>query len=142
MSPTLEHTLDIPTQTVSLSSIRENVRRIVNRSSFDDRMKNLLVLAIDEAVTSILGEKRENSQQGGLTLELSLNNVCFKATVKDSMVDYQEIEQNNGEFEKGIARSRHYKLGVFLMRKIMDEVQYSYTRGFKNELTLLKFLPV
>ena len=36
--------------------------------------------------------------------------------------------------------TRKHELGVFLMRKLCDEVNYSFKKGFQNHLELLKFL--
>ncbi len=31
-------------------------------------------------------------------------------------------------------------MGIFLLRQIMDEIQYTYRKGFQNDLELVRFI--
>ena len=42
------------------------------------------------------------------------------------------------DIQSHVAAGKAGGLGVFLMRKIMDQVDYQYRNGKKNQLTLVK----
>ena len=44
------------------------------------------------------------------------------------------------ELRAHLENERKHQMGIFLMREVMDEVNYTYRKGFQNELTLVKFV--
>jgi anti-sigma regulatory factor (Ser/Thr protein kinase) len=47
---------------------------------------------------------------------------------------------NETQMAENLAREKTYTMGIFLIRQIMDEISYTYRKGFQNELELIKFL--
>jgi hypothetical protein len=64
-----------------------------------------------------------------------MNEVRFLASLTDPQTDFglsPNYRQLHGD--------RKYKISFFLICKVMDEVSYTYKRGFENRLELVKFL--
>ena len=102
------------------------------------REKEKIVLAVDEALSSIVTYARYKGTRHDISVSIDINDVRFKATI----VDHQNVFDLNGGMvdPAHLAKERTFTMGIFLMRQMMDEVLYTYRKGFENQLELIKFL--
>jgi anti-sigma regulatory factor (Ser/Thr protein kinase) len=105
------------------------------------REKDLLILAVDEAVSSVVRYARFKGFDNQVTLSIDIDDVRFKAVLQDSLNVFElGGGLNERQMAERIAKEKSYTMGIFLMRQIMDEVSYVYRKGFQNDLELIKFL--
>lgn len=127
----LEFEYTIPARSEKLSDLRAKVRDAIAEAPLDEKTRRLIVLAVDEAVSDLLQPKGD----GELQLRLTLSDSSLHIVVRDTVTDF-----NDADIADDADPSRRCKLGLRLLRALMDEVCYQYTRGFRNELSMLKFL--
>lgn len=141
MVQTTRRELDVPLDTRSLAPLREFVREALGGSGLGPRISRAMVIAIDEACSSIILNAKEHGASGNLRLLIDIDPTRVKVHVSDTGNDYDmggEItrEQLLREFTK----SRKNELGTFLIRRIVDEFSYVFQKGFQSELTMIKFV--
>jgi serine/threonine-protein kinase RsbW len=134
--------LRIPSQTENLEIIREFVTKIARKVGFRDEETGKIELAVDEACTNVIehaygGEDKGDIEasvrieRGGLTITLVDHGKPFDpASVPEPTI----IADDPSKIKTG-------GLGLHLMRKVMDEVTFSFGDG-RNTLVMVKRQPV
>ncbi|MGE4159324.1 MAG: ATP-binding protein [Planctomycetota bacterium] len=125
----------------TLESCRRFVMNALKGSKFSDKDKRYIVLAVDEALAHICDYSLGMGDPHEVGLELQVDDVRFVARICDSRTDFTGLVSSDAREEAWRDMAGKRQLGLFLIRQIVDEVRYSFRRGFENELTLLKFVP-
>ena len=96
---------------------------------------------MDEAASALVQYSRFKGLEHDVSLAVDVNDVRFKAVLTDS-VNVFELDAGVGDanFAAMVAEERRYTMGFFLIRQIMDEINYVYRRGFQNDIEMIKFL--
>ena len=141
MAKLIQKTISKPCHPKFLNEVRALLSETLTEALIPQREKDLIVLAVDEAVSSVVHYARFKGLQNEITLSVDIDDVRFKAVLVDSL---NVFELGGGLSEsqvaEKVARERSFTLGVFLMRQIMDEISYVYRKGFQNDLELIRFL--
>jgi anti-sigma regulatory factor (Ser/Thr protein kinase) len=140
-SKTLRNEVTVPNQTSSLEKVRDFVIGVLGDTTLGERSARLLVLAIDEAVTSSILFSVETGREGSCRVNLETNDVCIRVTIEDTGRDLDADRVAPAILDDAISKARKHEMGIFLIRQIVDELSYDYKKGFQNRLTLVKFLP-
>lgn len=141
MTRLIQKTISKPCHPRFLNEVRGLLNETLAEVPLSRREKDLLILAVDEAVSSVVQYGRDKGLQNQITVTVDIDDVRFKATVVDSA---NVFEMGRGltetQLAERVSKEKGYSLGIFLMRQIMDEISYVYRKGFQNELELIKFL--
>jgi anti-sigma regulatory factor (Ser/Thr protein kinase) len=140
MVQTTRRELDVPLETRSLAPLRTFVRDALGESGLGPRTSRAMVIAIDEACSSIILNAKENSATGTLHLLIDIDATRVKVHVADTGNDYDMGDLSREQLLKEFTRSRKTELGTFLIRRVVDEFSYIFKKGFQSELTMIKFL--
>lgn len=141
MPKVIQKTISIPCQTKYLTDVRNLLRETLSETLISERDIALIILAVDEAVGSIVSYAGDKGLNSEVLVSIDIDDVRFKATIAESL---NAFDLNGGlserQFTDRVNKERQYKLGIFLIRAIMDEINYNYKKGFENELELIRFL--
>ena len=122
----------------NLDTIRDYVARSAQDAGLSEREIYAVQLAADEASTNII-EHAYRGDEGG-TIEIECESVPGKLTVtlrdRGKPFDPESVPEPN---VKADLRNRKVGgLGMYLIRKLMDEVHYETSEGEGNTLRLVK----
>lgn len=141
MTKAIQKTICMPCHPKFLDEARGVLTEVLNEIPLPNKEKELLTLGIEEAVTSIVAYASQQGTENEISLTLDIDDVRFKATIIDSL---NVFDLNDALTEHQLlARAdseRAHKLGIFLIRQAMDEITYTYKKGFENQLEMVKFL--
>ena len=141
MTKLIQKTISKPCHPKFLNEVRGLLGETLAEVPISRRDKDLLILAVDEAVSSVVQYARFKNLQSQVTLTVDIDDVRFKATLSDSLNVFEmRGGLNETQMAENLAREKTYTMGIFLIRQIMDEISYVYRKGFQNELELIKFL--
>lgn len=141
MTKAIQKTISKPCHPKFLNEVRALLNETLSEVSLSQREKDLIILAVDEAVSSVVQYARYKGFQNQITLSVDIDDVRFKARIEDSLNVFEFARGlNDTQLAESVAREKGYTMGTFLIRQIMDEISYVYRRGFQNELELIKFL--
>ncbi len=141
MTKAIQKTISKPCHPKFLNEVRALLNETLSEVSLSQREKDLISLAVDEAVSSVVQYARYKGFQNQITLSVDIDDVRFKARIEDSLNVFEFARGlNDTQLAESVAREKGYTMGTFLIRQIMDEISYVYRRGFQNELELIKFL--
>src|SRR5258706_2168512 len=138
---TIQKTISMPCHPKYLSEVRALLDDTLAAVEISKRDKDLLILAVDEAISSIIHHARYKNYENEITLTVDVDDVRFKATVIDSL---NVFDFNGGmadpQLGARLETERSFAMGIFLIRQIMDEITYNYRKGFENQFEMIKFL--
>jgi len=129
--------ITIPAQMSFLSQIRDFIGQVGRKFKYSDKLINSFKLVIDEACTNIIRHGYRDVKGGEITLKAIIRRQSLTIVVIDQGKSYDPRQANTPDLEKYINIGKKGGLGILMMRKLMDDVQYNITsRG--NELRLTK----
>ena len=119
------HTAKFPARFDSLESIGELTAQAAIEAGFDDNAVYEVQLAVDEAATNIIkyayGEK-----EGPLRLIMELHGKVLMITLVSWGKPFDPTAVSAPDLTAGLEERRIGGLGMYLIRKMMDEVSYSF----------------
>ena len=134
----LNNELIIPSSTNSLAEVRNFVEMHGADVGLDEKVISHISLAVDEACTNVIKHAYNNSAKEKIKIKIKTTSNKISITITDNghHFDPSLIEEPN------IAKSQKMKkgggLGIFLMKKLMDEVKYNAKKN-GNQLVLIKY---
>jgi serine/threonine-protein kinase RsbW len=131
----------VQSRTDSLSEVREFVAALARTHGFpEDEVANI-VLAVDEACTNIIKHAYQNATDKLIDVSVSSSGRAFEITIADDGRAFDPSILRNPDLKDHLTHYRRGGLGVYLMKKLMDAVEYQFQPGQKNRVRLVKYLP-
>ncbi|MCC6300773.1 MAG: ATP-binding protein [Anaerolineales bacterium] len=121
-----------------LDEIREFVGNIARASGFGDKDVYNIQLATDEAASNIIEHAYAGAADGVLELSCDMGEKELVITLVDHGLPFDPSEVPMPDLQADLADRKIGGLGIFLMRKLMDEVHYRSNADKSNVLTMIK----
>ncbi|HMZ07972.1 MAG TPA: ATP-binding protein [Anaerolineales bacterium] len=120
-----------------LDEIRELVAETARAGGFSEKAIYSLQLAADEAASNIIEHAYEGISNASIYLTCDINGEEIVITMLDkgTPFDFSAVKEPN--LTSDLSERQIGGLGVYLMRKLMDKVNYETTRA-GNLLTMTK----
>ncbi len=138
MAKTLKKT--ILSSTDNLLEVREFVSAAARDFGFSEEETSKIALAVDEACTNIIKHAYKNQSDKKIQVTISRQPNKFEISIVDEGKKFDPETIKPLDLKEHLSRYRRGGLGVYLMRTLMDKVEYHTHSGKKNEVRLTKFL--
>lgn len=129
----------IPTDTRRLLEVRTFVEGCLRELPASPREPIPIVLAVDEAVTNVIEHGYGGDGSGEVRIQLRGDAEKLEVLVEDRGKAFDPTRVPVPDIAIHVRQGRRKGLGIFLMRRIMDEVQYRFEPGEPNRLRMVKF---
>jgi len=136
-----EKELLVKSTTDNLAAIRDFVKSAANQSGFSEDSTGKIILAVDEACTNIIKHAYKYSPEGNILIKVKFNDPKFSISITDDGSHFDPNKVPEPDLREYYKQKRVGGLGMFLIKKLMDEVNYSTLSGNKNQVILVKYLP-
>ena len=130
-------TLDNDVQQVP--QLAEFIDRVCETAGVDLPLTAKLNLAIEEAVVNVMDYAYPKDVKGEVRIEAIAEEACLTFVISDSGVAFDPTAKEDADTTLSLEERPIGGLGIFLVRQIMDSVDYERKDG-KNILTLKKEL--
>jgi anti-sigma regulatory factor (Ser/Thr protein kinase) len=121
-----------------LDEIREFVGDIARAGGFGDKDIYNIQLAADEAASNIIEHAYEGVSNGLLELSCGVKGDTITIVLVDHGESFDPSEIPLPDLKADLSDRKIGGLGIFLMRKLMDEVRYEIKPNHSNVLTMTK----
>ena len=121
-----------------LDEIREFVGEIARKGGFSDKDVYNIQLATDEAASNIIEHAYENRSDGVLDLSCGVKGNVITIVLIDYGESFDPSDVPLPDLKADLSDRKIGGLGIFLMRKLMDEVHYEPRPNKSNVLTMTK----
>ncbi len=132
--------LHVPSSTENLSMIRDFVGGIGERAGMTPSELAKLELAVDEACANVIEHAYGSDTTREVTVKATLDPDEIQIAIVDTGRGFDPTVVEPVDLEQLIKERKSGGLGLHLIRKLMDEVQYQIVPGEKNELRMIKRL--
>ncbi|MBN1542493.1 ATP-binding protein [candidate division KSB1 bacterium] len=134
-----EYKLRIPSQTENLELIRAFVGLVANKVGFSEDDIGKIELATDEACTNVIKHAYDPKDQKALDVAIQIDYQKFTVLVTDHGKGFHPDEIKIPDMKEYLAELRVGGLGIYLMRTLMDEVDYKIRPGLSNQVRMVKY---
>lgn len=132
--------LKIESKTERLIEVREFVSAAAREFGFTDEETSKIALAIDEACTNVIKHAYNFDPAKEITIDVNRGNGKFEVQISDNGKQFDPGGISSPDMKEYLSHFKRGGLGVYLMKSLMDKVEYNITPG-SNQVRLIKFLP-
>ena len=141
----IDRKLKIASKTEVLAEARSFVGQAAREFGFDDADAMNIEIAVDEACTNIIKHAYKNDPEGWIHIRISQHrengNPRIVIQITDSGKPFDSNSYTAPNMPEYLQKMKRGGLGVLLMKKIMDEVEYFSSSDDNNSIRLVKYLP-
>ncbi|MFN8385623.1 MAG: ATP-binding protein [Anaerolineales bacterium] len=131
-------TIQFPAKFEFLDEIREFVGEIARANGFSDKDVYNIQLATDEAASNIIEHAYVGMADGVLDLSCGMKKQELVISLIDHGLPFDPADVPLPDLQADLSDRKIGGLGIFLMRKLMDEVHYHSNADKSNILTMIK----
>ncbi|MBO6522706.1 MAG: ATP-binding protein [Balneolaceae bacterium] len=133
------HTLSVDSSTKHLAEVRDFVAAHAKNVGLSEKDISEIRLAVDEAFTNIIKHAYKNTTSKPVKIELGFDPSKLWISIMDEGEGFKPDEYKAPDILKRIKNKQRGGMGVFLIQKLMDQVQYN-RKGQMNEIRMVKNL--
>lgn len=133
-------TKTIESRTDSLLEVREFVLKAARQFGFGEEESSKIVLAVDEACTNVIKHAYQYAPDRKIEIVIQPDIDRLQITVIDDGKAFNPSIAKLPDLKQHLSHYRRGGLGVYLMRTLMDKVEYNLAPGKRNEVRLTKYL--
>ena len=122
----------------NLDEIREFVGDTARQMGFSDKDIYAIQLAADEASTNIIEHAYDGVSDGKLEIDCEIIGGELKIVMRDWGKPFDPTSVPEPNLNADLSERKIGGLGMYLMRKLMDEVSYESSPETGNTLTMVK----
>lgn len=122
----------------NLDEIRELVGGAARQAGFSDKEIYAIQLAADEASSNIIEHAYAGAKGGKIEIEINISGKELKISMRDHGKSFDPSSVPEPNVKADLSERKIGGLGMYLMRKLMDEVTYESSPEAGNLLTMIK----
>ena len=122
-----------------ISKLADFVDAIAEEASIDSSLAMSLNLALEEAVTNVVMYAYLAGDEGDVDIVAELSDGSLLFTISDKGIPFDPTKKEDADITLGVEERQIGGLGIFLVRQLMDTVEYERKDGY-NILTMKKKL--
>lgn len=135
-----EKELVVKSTTDNLALIRDFTKSAARKCGFTEETVDKIALAVDEACTNVIKHAYQYSPEGDIIVNINVNHNKMAVSITDHGTNFDPSLVPEPDVKKYYRQHKIGGLGIYLMRKLMDEVNFSSVQGTKNQVVLIKYL--
>ena len=128
----------IPAEIDAIKHIRTLIGKIGSHYAFTSQNIHAAKLAAEEVLTNIIRHGYIDTSHGKITIRISVHLDRLKIVFIDQGVSFDPGMVNNPDIIQYIDKGKKGGLGIFMIRRLMDEFYYAITEK-GNEIHLTKY---
>lgn len=134
----LIHSKTFPGRFDSLAKIAEFVARSATMAGLEPAAVYAVEMAVDEACTNIIEHAYGGEGRGEIECSCQINSDGLTVRLRDYGRPFDPDSVPEPDIYADLEERREGGLGLFLIRKLMDEVHFEFTPDAGNILTMIK----
>ena len=134
---TSKHSLTLPNDIETIPQLNEFIDTVAEEIGLDMSLTMSLNLAIEEAVVNVMEYAYPEGEQGNVDIEVIADDKWLTFIISDNGIPFDPTTQKDANTTLSAEERPIGGLGIFLVRQLMDSINYQRKDG-KNILTLSK----
>ncbi|TDQ13734.1 serine/threonine-protein kinase RsbW [Algoriphagus boseongensis] len=134
----MKYRLDIACQTSALSDLRAFLKDSLQNFSISEIDQHQLTLAVEEVCANLIIHSHGCNPQDHINLEIKDSGEKLIFEISDQGEAFNILDYEAPDLKKVILEKRKGGLGIILVKKIMDEIEFESKNG-TNTCRLIKW---
>ncbi len=130
--------ISISSSTKNLIQVRNFIEERAKKYLSDINKINQIILAVDEACTNIIKHTYKFDENHNIDIENHIKNNQFIVKISYNGDEFDPNKHSLPDMKEYFAKYKVGGLGIPLMKKFMDKIEYLHSVNNFNELTLVK----
>ncbi|MBI4548636.1 MAG: ATP-binding protein [Ignavibacteriae bacterium] len=130
----------IHSQTEKLEFVRTFISEAAQQFGFDEDSVQNIVLAVDEACTNIIKHSYEYASNKDIDIRIMTDDHRFEIIITHQGKPFDPKSVEIPDMPAYLASYRKGGLGMYIMRAMMDEIEYKKLPNNITEVHLIKYL--
>ncbi len=130
----------LASSTKNLSLLRKFIESKAVDFGFDESAINQIILSVDEACTNIIKHAHHYNENEQIEIETEADNSEFKIILRYKGRGFDPNDLHNPDMKDYFNKYKVGGLGVPIMKKFMNKIEYVHKNSDLNSLTLIKIL--
>ncbi|MBT8391455.1 MAG: ATP-binding protein [Ignavibacteriaceae bacterium] len=130
--------LKVKSRTDNLSVIRDFISSNALEAGLSEKTVDNIMLAVDEACTNIIKHAYRSFPEGEIEIKIEFDNKKFTIIIVDYGQTFDPTIVPKPDLKKYYHEHKVGGLGMYLMRTLMDDVEYKTVPGKYNQVLLSK----
>jgi serine/threonine-protein kinase RsbW len=131
-------TQKFPGRLEKLADISLFVVQVAEEAGLDESAVYAVQLAVDEAATNIIEHAYQGEDRGEICCSIEVIQDGLKITLQDWGAPFNPQEIPEPTIGAPLENVQSSGLGLFFIRKLMDEVQFDFSAEKGNTVTMVK----
>ena len=128
----------ILSRTENLSAVRDFIASSARSAGILEADVENIMLAVDEACSNIIKHAYKSDPDGEIKIKVDYTDDKFIVTVQDEGLSFEPDRVPEPDLQKYYRQRKVGGLGMYLMKSLMDEVEYISVPGKYNRVLLTK----
>lgn len=134
----MKHRLNISCQTSALSDLRNFLQQALRSATLNDIEKHQVTLAVEEVCANLIIHSHGCNPQDTIHLEIKDSPEKLIFEISDRGEAFNILDYEVPDLKKVMIEKRKGGLGIILVKKIMDEIEFESNNG-TNTCRLIKW---
>ncbi len=132
-----QHTMTVQASTEHLAEVRDFVAKHAADFGFKKQDVADIRLAVDEAYTNIIKHAYNHDNSKSVDIKLGYNSNTFWVCLLDSGKTFDPSSYREPDVRRRIKQKKRGGVGVYLIKRLMDDVEYT-KEGSLNKIRMTK----
>jgi serine/threonine-protein kinase RsbW len=120
-----------------ISRVIDKLEEFGSENKIPGKIITEFALAVDEIITNIISYGYDDNEEHTISVVVFTDDENLTAIVEDEAKQFNPLEVPEADISKTIEERKVGGLGIYLVRKLMDSVEYEYNCG-KNIFKIKK----
>ena len=134
---TLTETLVLKNDVHEVTRFSSFIKSVTEKLGIETPLARKLRLAVEEAVVNVISYAYPEGTEGDVTIKIMSDGHTLRFQIIDTGVPFDPTKKEKADTTLSIEERQIGGLGIFLVRELMDTINYERVDG-KNILTLIK----
>ncbi len=130
----------LASSTKNLSLLRKFIESKAIDFGFDESTIIQIILSVDEACTNIIKHAHKYNENEQIEIETKTDKTEFRIIMKYKGSGFDPNDLNSPDMKEYFSKYKVGGLGVPIMKKFMNKIEYVHKNSDYNSLTLIKVL--
>jgi len=134
------HTIQVEDDLSAVGRAQEELTSLWGQYSLPEETENAVSLALEEVLSNVLRHSRTDGRSSEIRVTFTIDDCGFQFEVSDSAAPYNPLLRPDPPVDLPLEQRQAGGLGVFLVRRLADELSYDRRDG-RNVLRFRKLFP-
>jgi anti-sigma regulatory factor (Ser/Thr protein kinase) len=134
----IKHTLTVPGRFEYLSTIADFIAETGQNGGFDQDTIFHVQMAVDEACSNVIEHAYAGQDKGDITLNCNCQPGEWVITIYDTGHPFDPSAVPEPNLNASLDEIKTGGLGLYFMRQLMDEIEFSFNEKRGNKLRMVK----